>query len=148
MSAVLQEPPTGIRLIDGPASSAGWCACGPGIEVKVLAIDPARHSVEYLARTAPGHTTGLHRHHAEAYLYILQGSVTNLASGVEFRQGDFCYQPCGDEHEEVTGPDGAMAYVSQRGVGDLMAEFLDRDGRVLHRYTLGEFAALMTPSAR
>lgn len=144
MAAVMKEQQAqGVQVIQGAASRAGWCQCGPGIEVKVLAVDAANHSVEYLARTAPGHTTGMHRHHAEAYIYILEGSVTNVVTGVEFHKGDFCHQPVGDEHEEVTGPNGAMAYVSQRGPTDLMAEFLDRDGNVIHRYTLQEFTALM-----
>lgn len=133
-----------VQMLEGAASEAPWCDCGPGIEVKVLAIDFDNHSVEYVARTGPGHTTGVHRHHAEAYIYILEGSVTNVTTGCEFRKGDFCHQPAGDQHEEVTGPDGAMAYVSQRGNSDAMADFLDGDGNVVFQYTLSDFAKLMT----
>jgi anti-sigma factor ChrR (cupin superfamily) len=143
MAAVMQEKQNPVKVIAGAASQAGWCDCGPGIQVKVLAVDPANHSVEYLARTGPGHTTGLHRHHAEAYIFILEGSVTNVTTGIEFQPGDFCHQPVGDEHEEVTGPNGAMAYVSQRGTGDLMAEFLDANGAVVARFSLADFARLM-----
>ncbi|MGE0487463.1 MAG: hypothetical protein AB7Q81_25150 [Gammaproteobacteria bacterium] len=143
MTAVMHAQQNPVKVIAGAASQAGWRDCGPGIEVKVLAVDPLNHSVEYLARTGPGHATGLHRHHAEAYIFILAGSVTNVTTGVEFRPGDFCHQPVDDEHEEVTGPDGAMAYVSQRGAGDLMAEFFDAEGEVVARYSLADFAALM-----
>ncbi len=144
MSAVMKEvSQPNVRVIAGAASEAGWCDCGPGIQVKVLAIDPDNHSVEYLARTQAGHTTGLHRHYAEAYIFILQGSVTNATTGCEFKVGDFCYQPVGDVHEELTGPDGAMAYVSQRGSSDLMAEFMDEQGEVIARYTLSDFADIM-----
>lgn len=132
-----------MDIIAGPASAAGWCDCGPGIEVKVLAIDHDNHSVEYLARTSAGHTTGMHFHHAEAYIFILEGSVTNVTTGCEFVKGDFCYQPVGDSHEEVTGPNGAMAYVSQRGSSDKMADFYDEDGNVIYEYTLSDFAKIM-----
>ena len=143
MSAVTEATRTQLQIIRGAASRAQWCDCGPGIEVKVLAIDHARHSVEYLARTQAGHTTGLHYHHAEAYLYILDGSVTNATTGCEFVKGDFCYQPVGDQHEEVTGPNGAMAYVSQRGESDLMVDFFGDNGDVIFQYTLADFAKLM-----
>jgi anti-sigma factor ChrR (cupin superfamily) len=129
--------------LTGAASQAGWCHCGPGIEVKVLAIDFDKHSVEYLARTKPGHTTGVHRHYAEAYIFVLEGSFTNVTTGVEFHEGDFCHQPIGDSHEEVTGPKGAMAFVSQRGNQDLMAEFLNAQGEVIDRYSLSDFAKIM-----
>lgn len=143
MAAVMQDSNNQVQVIQGAASKAGWCDCGPGIQVKVLAIDPVNHSVEYLARTKPGHTTGLHRHHAEAYVYVLEGSFTNATTGCEFQAGDFCYQPIGDEHEEVTGPNGAMAHVSQRGNQDLMAEFLDEDGKVIDKYSLSDFAKIL-----
>ena len=143
MAAILKTLHDAVQVVAAPASKAGWCDCGPGIQVKVLAIDHLNHSVEYLARTQAGHTTGLHRHHAEAYIFLLEGSVTNVTTGVEFLPGDFCHQPVGDEHEEVTGPNGAMAYVSQRGNTDLMAEFLDANGQVLDRYTLSDFARIL-----
>jgi anti-sigma factor ChrR (cupin superfamily) len=132
-----------VQVLSGAASQAGWCDCGPGIQVKVLALDPDKHSVEYLARTTPGHTTGLHRHYAEAYIFVLEGSFTNVTTGVEFKVGDFCHQPVGDAHEELTGPNGAMAYVSQRGDQDMMAEFLDREGKVIDHYSLSDFAKIM-----
>lgn len=143
MAAVMHEAKHNVQVISGAASQAGWCDCGPGIQVKVLAIDPDNHSVEYLARTQPGHTTGVHRHYAEAYIYILAGSVTNATTGCEFVAGDFCYQPVGDAHEEVTGANGAMAYVSQRGDQDLMAEFLNEKGEVIDRYSLSDFAKII-----
>src|SRR5262245_27757865 len=139
MAAVKQKERSHVRVVSGAASKASWCDCGPGIQVKVLAIDPVKHSVEYLARTKPGHSTGLHRHFAEAYIFVVEGSVTNVTTGSAYRAGDLYYQPVGDAHEEVTGPDGAMAYVSQRGNQDLMAEFLNDKGDVIDRYSLSDF---------
>jgi hypothetical protein len=85
----------------------------------------------------------VHRHLAEAYIFIVEGSVTNVTTGCEFRAGDFYYQPVGDGHEEVTGPNGAVAYVSQRGNRDLMAEFLNDKGEVIDHYSLSDFAKIM-----
>lgn len=143
MSALKAASLSNVQAIRGAASQAQWCDCGPGIEVRVLAIIHANHSIEYLARTRAGHTTGRHYHHAEACIDILDGSVTNVTTGCEFVQGDFCYQPVGDKHEEMTGPNGAMAYVSQRGDSDLMVDFFDANGDVVFRYTLANFAGIM-----
>ena len=143
MAAVTKEERSHVRVLSGPASKAGWCDCGPGIQVKVLAIDPVKYSVEYLARTKAGHSTGLHRHYAEAYIFVVEGSVTNITTGCAYRAGDLYYQPVGNAHEEVTGPDGAVAYVSQRGDQDLMAEFLNDEGEVIDRYSLSDFSKIM-----
>jgi hypothetical protein len=86
MGALTQDEGTHVRVLS-EASKAGWHDCGPGIHVKVLAVDPVKHSVEYLARTPPGHSTGLHRHHAEAYIFVVEGSVKNVTTGCEYRAG-------------------------------------------------------------
>ncbi|MFT4563921.1 MAG: anti-sigma factor ChrR (cupin superfamily) [Gammaproteobacteria bacterium] len=141
MSAVVQE--SNVKVIEGMASNVEWCDAGPGIQIKVLAIDADNHSVQYLARTGPGHNAGVHRHEADAYIYIIDGSVKNLTTGCEFGVGDFCFQPIGDVHEEEAGPEGVFTYVSQRGDSDLLIEFMDESGAVADKYCLSDFAKLM-----
>lgn len=141
MAAVMQE--SNVKVIDGMASQKAWCDAGPGIQIKVLAVDLDHHSVQYLARTGPGHNAGVHRHLADAYIYVMEGSVKNLTTGCEFGVGDFCFQPVGDVHEEEVGPDGVVTYVSQRGDSDLLIEFLDEGGEVCDKYTLSDFAKIM-----
>jgi anti-sigma factor ChrR (cupin superfamily) len=141
MAAVMQE--SNVKVIEGMASKVGWCDAGPGIQIKVLAIDADNHSVQYLARTGPGHNPGVHRHEADAYIYVIEGSVKNLTTGCEFGVGDFCFQPIGDVHEEEAGPEGVFTYVCQRGNSDLLIEFMDESGAVADKYCLSDFAKLM-----
>ncbi len=142
MSAVMKEPR--VNVISQAASQADWCECGPGIQIKVLAVDSERHSVEYLARTGAGHNAGRHRHHSESYIYVIDGSVINHTTGCTFAAGDFCYQPDKDEHIEESGPDGVTVFASQRGDGDLLVEFFDDAGAVCSEFRVSDFARLLS----
>ena len=129
MAAVVKEQQTqDVKAIAGAGSKTGRRWCGPGVGVKV---------------TAPGHTTGVHPHQVGAYLYILKSSVIKAVRCVEFGTGESCHPPIGDEHGEAIGPNGPMAYVSQRRPRDLMAAFLDRGAKLIHRDTLQQLTALM-----
>jgi len=141
--AVVMKEANDIKVLAGAASKAPWIDCGPGIQIKVLAVDLANHSVQYLARTGAGHNPGVHRHHADASIYVLEGSVKNLTTGCEFGPGDFCFQPSGDVHEELVGPDGIVTYISQRGDSDLLIEFLDEAGAVRDKYSISDFAKML-----
>lgn len=141
--AAVREPVTNVRVLPGAASQAPWLDCGPGIQLKILAVDEENHAVQYLARTGPGHNPGVHRHNADASIYILEGSVKNLTTGCEFGPGDFCFQPVGDVHEEEVGPEGVVTYVSQRGDSDLLIEFMDESGAVSESYCVSDFAKML-----
>ena len=142
MAAVLKES-NPIKVLACAASQAPWIDCGPGIQIKVLAVDEEHHAVQYLARTGPGHNPGIHRHNADAAIYVLEGSIKNLTTGCEFGPGDFCFQPTGDVHEEVVGPNGVVTYVSQRGDSDLLIEFMDKAGMVADKYNVSDFARML-----
>lgn len=142
MAAVMKEENM-IKVLSGAASKSPWINCGPGIQIKVLAVDLEHHSVQYLARSGAGHNPGVHRHNADASIFILEGSVKNLTTGCEFGPGDFCFQPVGDVHEEVVGPAGVVSYVSQRGDEDLLIEFTDATGAVAETYTVSDFARML-----
>lgn len=142
MAAVMQEA-NKIKVLAGAASKTAWRDCGPGIQIKVLAVDLEHNSVQYLARTGPGHNPGIHRHNADASIYVIEGSVKNLTTGCEFGPGDFCFQPIGDVHEEVVGPEGVLTYVSQRGDSDLLIEFMDETGAVADKYKVSDFARML-----
>ncbi len=142
MAAVMKDENM-IKVLSGAASTSPWIDCGPGIQIKVLAVDMKHHAVQYLARTGPGHNPGIHRHNADASIFILEGSVKNLTTGCEFGPGDFCFQPVGDVHEEVVGPQGVVSYVSQRGDEDLLIEFMDESGAVAEKYTVSDFARML-----
>lgn len=143
MAAAIEQINPNIKVVAGAASTTPWTDCGPGIQIKVLAVDLEHHSVQYLARTGPGHNPGVHRHNADASIFILEGSVKNLTTGCEFGPGDFCFQPTGDVHEEVVGPEGVVSYVSQRGDSDVLIEFTDETGAVSDKYSVSDFAAML-----
>ena len=64
MAAVMKDENM-IKVLSGAASASPWIDCGPGIQIKVLAVDMKHHAVQYLARTGPGHNPGIHRHNAD-----------------------------------------------------------------------------------
>lgn len=115
---------------DDEPTAAPWRVVGPGLEVKLLTVEPASQAVEYLVRLPPGFHTGRYRHHAETFVYILDGHVCGAATSILFSAGDICCQPRGTIHEEVAGPQGATIYVSQRAGDGCLIEFLAADGTV------------------
>ena len=143
MSAVMKESPE-VRIAAGPASKQSWCACAPGMQIKVLSVDLARNSVEAVIRMEPGCNTGKHRHTCETYAYVLEGRLVNETAGCEFGPGDFCYQAENDTHVEVAGAEGATVYLSYRGNRDELVEFYGEDGKVAATFGVADFASMMS----
>lgn len=138
MSAVLKDAE--VVVTNNSQTETGWCNCLPGLDIKVLAVDAARHSVDYLARATTHYQTGRHKHHCDSFIYVLEGAVTNHTIGVTFKQGDFCFQPAGDVHdEEVRAEDGLITHVSLRGTAPLLLEYFDDTGAVCSRFTVQDF---------
>lgn len=131
VTVMKEQQAQGVQALAGTASRAGSC-----FEVKVLAVDVDKRRVDCLAHAAPGHTASMPRLHTGASDYILKGMVTKAVRRDELRAGDLGHPPAGDEHQEATGPHGAMDYLWRRGPRDLMAASLDRD-------TLQKFTARM-----
>jgi quercetin dioxygenase-like cupin family protein len=79
---------------------------GPGIEVKLLAVDQEHGYYTTLVRMAPGSSLAPHRHVDPEESYILEGEL--LASGVLMRPGDYCHAAAGSLHTEVTTKIGCV----------------------------------------
>ncbi len=132
-----------VRIAGAEASELPWIQAG-GVQLKVLAVDEGRKSVELLVKFEPGWNSGLHRHTCETYLFVVEGSVTNKTTGVEFGPGDFCYQPYGDEHVEEIGPEGAVILESLRGDdAGTVIEYLGESGTVAGKATFADFGQLL-----
>ncbi len=132
-----------VRIAGAEASELPWVQA-EGVQLKVLAVDKARKSVEFLVKYEPGWNSGLHRHNCETYLFVVEGSVTNKTTGVEFGPGDFCYQPYGDEHVEEMGPEGAVILESLRGDdAGTVIEYLGESGTVVGKATFADLAQLL-----
>jgi quercetin dioxygenase-like cupin family protein len=136
-AAALEDP--NVQVAAGRASETEWCDCAPGMQAKVLAVDEARNSVEYVIKMAPGCNPGKHRHLCETYAYVLEGKLINH----EFGPGDFCYQPHNDVHVEEVGEEGVTLYVSFRGVSETLVEFFGEDGEVCGKFAVSDFAQLL-----
>jgi len=146
MSLAVREPSRGSAAGESPV--AAWREVGPGVDVKLLTVDPATQAVEYLVRLPPGFHTGRYRHYAETFVYILEGQVGVTGTPTSFSAGDICCQPRGVIHEEVAGPQGATVYVSQRAHDDRLIEFLDADGAVQDTLRLAQLCAALTAPVR
>ena len=114
-------------------------------EMKVLAIDRTNYSVEYLLNVPAGPPSGKHKHLCETYAYVIQGGFKNHTTGVEYGAGDFLYQPHNDVHVEDGGTDGALIYVSLRGInpnGNVF-EFYGTDNEVVGTMAFNDFVQLL-----
>ncbi|MEM7542416.1 MAG: hypothetical protein AAF384_12665 [Pseudomonadota bacterium] len=140
MAAALEEPL--VRVAPTAASPEGWIKASEDIEFKVLSVDQARYSVEFLFRTKAGYNSGKHKHLCETHVYILEGRVRNETIGCEFGPGDYCYQPANDEHVELFLED-TTGYGSWRGDQDLMVEFYDDDGNVCGEFKVSDYLACL-----
>ncbi len=141
MSAALESPKVLVTACE--ASKQEWADCAPGVQVKVLAVDEVRNSVEYLIKIDPGYHSGKHKHMCETYAYVLAGSLTNHTIECEFGPGDFCYQPFDDVHVEEAGSEGATLYVSLRGKTGTLIEFYDDEDQVCGKFAVNDFAQLL-----
>jgi anti-sigma factor ChrR (cupin superfamily) len=79
---------------------------GPGVEVKLLAVDQERGYYTTLVRMAPGSSLAPHRHVDPEESYILEGEL--LVSGVLMRPGDYCHAAAGSMHTGVTTKTGCI----------------------------------------
>ena len=141
MSAAEREA-LDVKVASCMASEQPWAMCTEDVSAKVLSVDEARHSVEFLFKIVPGANSGRHRHTCETSVLVLEGKIKNLTTGVEFGPGDFFYQPYNDEHvEEIL--EETIIYGSYRGDQEKLVEFFDEDGEVCGEFKVSDFAALL-----
>lgn len=141
MSAAEKEVQS-VRVTSCMASEQPWAVCTDDIQAKVLSVDEARHSVEFLFKIAAGYKSERHRHTCETSVLVLEGKVRNLTTGVEFGPGDFCYQPYNDEHVEEF-PEETIVFATYRGDQDKLVEFYDESGAVCGEFKVSDFAGLL-----
>jgi len=141
MSAVEKDIPS-MQVTSCKASEQPWVACNENVQAKVLSVDAARHSVEFMFKIAAGFKSGMHRHTCETSVLILEGRLKNHTTGVEFGPGDFCYQPFDDEHVEEFLEETTV-FGSYRGTKDTLVEFFDEDDNVTEEFKVSDFAAML-----
>jgi hypothetical protein len=93
------------------SGSASAGAGGPGIEEKILTRDPATGDLTRLLRFAPGvRTSETIAHDFWEEVFIVEGSLMDLALGRTFTAGMYACRPPGMKHGPYASPDGALLF--------------------------------------
>ena len=112
------------------------------IRAKVLSVNPSTKNVELLFKIKAGYRSGPHRHTCETKMYVVSGEVFNHNLKQSFRQGDYCFQPKNDIHDEEFLED-SIIYVNYSSETDTFVEFLDENLKVLDTLTMEQFKKMM-----
>ena len=112
------------------------------IRAKVLSLNPSTKNVELLFKIKAGYRSGPHRHTCETKIYVVSGEVFNHNLKESFRQGDYCFQPKDDIHDEEFLED-SIIYVNYSSETDTFVEFLDENLKVLDTLTMEQFKKMM-----
>lgn len=112
----------------------------PGNYIKVLALDSARHRVDFLFKQDPHAEFAKHNHRCLAVAYTL-GGLWGYREGDELHfPGTFSYEPPGSIHTPYATAEGMFLYASFQGDSDLMLDILDEDDNVIDQLKLDFFA--------
>lgn len=96
-----------VRVAGSAATGAG----GPGIEEKILSRDPATGDVTRLLRFAPGvRTAEVIVHDFWEEVFIVEGTLVDLALGRTFTAGMYACRPPGMTHGPYASPGGALLF--------------------------------------
>ena len=112
------------------------------IRAKVLSVNPSTKNDELLFKIKAGYRSGPHRHTCETKIYVVSGEVFNHNLKESFRQGDYCFQPKNDIHDEEFLED-SIIYVNYSSETDTFVEFLDENLKVLDTLTMEQFKKMM-----
>ncbi|MEM7025197.1 MAG: cupin domain-containing protein [Pseudomonadota bacterium] len=105
------------QLGDGPAGTTTvrsgegvWEAVAPGVERKLLAIEPRSKRRSLLFRMAPGSTYKPHAHPQHEECLMLEGDLR--FGDLELRAGDYHLVPAGMPHPTAFSRSGCLLYIS------------------------------------
>ena len=77
---------------------------------KDLADVPGKEALMLLVEYPPGSKDPVHRHNANAFVYILEGSFTDLTLGQTFTKGMYACRPPGMPHGPWRTDDGVLTF--------------------------------------
>lgn len=132
------------QLNDVKTSLIPWLSIDEdkNIRAKVLSLNLSTKNVELLFKIKAGYRSGPHRHTCETKIYVISGEVFNHNLKESFRQGDYCFQPKNDIHDEEFLED-SIIYVNYSSENDTFVEFLDENLKVLDTLTMEQFKEMM-----
>ena len=91
------------------ADEGEWQAMAPGVEAKMLNMDPDRQRVTALVRMAPGSRYDNHRHTRTEELVVIEGSC--YCGGKLLRKGDYHRAEAGSIHFNTYTDDGSLMLI-------------------------------------
>ena len=111
----------------------------PGNYIKVLALDEARHRVDFLFKQDPHAEFAKHNHRCTAIAFTL-GGLWGYREGEELHfRGTYSYEPPGSIHTPYSTADGMFLFGSFQGTSDLMLDILDEENNVIDELRLDFF---------
>jgi quercetin dioxygenase-like cupin family protein len=119
------------------ADSVPWVRLSDGVDYKPLRFDFATGVWVNVLRVAPGARLGRHRHNGGPVLgYCLAGRWWYLEREWVAEVGTFVYEPPGDIHTLVAGPEGMTTLFVTDGVLQFFDEHdrLDHEDNAFSRY--------------
>ena len=110
-------------------SDIPWVPLTDGVEYKPVRFDFATGVWVNVLRVQPGAVLARHRHNGGAVLaYCLEGSWRYLEREWVATKGSFIYEPPGDVHTLLAGPQGMTTLFVTDGV----LQYFDESGQVHH----------------
>jgi 2,4'-dihydroxyacetophenone dioxygenase len=88
---------------------------GPGAWVKVLSSDPETGAFCGLVKFDPGFNEPEHTHPANHDLFVVEGSLVDTKSNVEYKKGEYLYAEAGEVHGPYSAPNGCILLSSMNG---------------------------------
>lgn len=104
------SPPPLPGAITVRAGDGDWEPLVDGVQIRLLACDPARRRRCFLLRMAPGAVLPRHEHSDAEECLMLEGDIA--FGELELKAGDFQYLPSGVTHPAGITRAGCVAYVS------------------------------------
>jgi anti-sigma factor ChrR (cupin superfamily) len=115
-------PPLASRFVD--VAGLPWESTRfPGVQQKILVVDPDSGVVTALMKFAPGAKLPDHEHVLIEQTYVLEGSL--VCGEGECKAGEFVWRPAGSRHEAWAGPKGGLMLA----IFQIPNRFHEADGR-------------------
>jgi anti-sigma factor ChrR (cupin superfamily) len=115
-------PPLASRFVD--VAGLPWESTRfPGVQQKILLVDPDSGVVTALMKFAPGAKLPDHEHVLIEQTYVLEGSL--VCGEGECKAGEYVWRPAGSRHEAWAGPQGGLMLA----IFQIPNRFHEADGR-------------------
>jgi anti-sigma factor ChrR (cupin superfamily) len=99
--------PSGMKTLR--STEGVWKQIAPGIQLKVLHVEPTTNSRSFLLRMEPGSRVPVHSHTQEEQCLVVEGEVT-IGEHI-FRAGDWHVAMPGTTHSDFSTRTGCLVFI-------------------------------------